>query len=63
VCGTQRLAAMVIALPSTTVNPRFRNAGSQPMAGLFDKSEKFARCGVQIPFIAILKLLFKFDRS
>jgi hypothetical protein len=54
---------MVIALPSTTVNPRFRNVGSQPMAGLFDKSEKFARCGVQIPFIAILKLPFKFDRS
>lgn len=58
-----RLAAMVIVLPSARVNPRFTNKESPLTAGLSAICPQWDRRGVQIPFIAILKLPFKFDRS
>jgi hypothetical protein len=57
------LAAMVIVSPNRTVN-RFRKLRGNPVKQQFSLMSQNARTNcVQIRFIAMLKLPFKFDRS
>jgi hypothetical protein len=57
------VAAMVIGSPNCRVN-RIRQAGENPREmGVSVNPRGETGRGVQIRFIAMLKLLFKFDRS
>jgi hypothetical protein len=63
-CGTRHcLAPMVIVSPSRRVNRILRTLENARETGVSAIPSRWRPARVYIPFIAILKLPFKFDRS
>jgi hypothetical protein len=61
--ATRRLSAMVIVLRNRTVNQIQRLRGKPNKQGIAGFRGRSPHARVYIPFIANLKLPFKFDRS